>query len=117
MGQAIWGVVAFLLSTSLTVLCIPLARSLGAVARPRADRWHREEIPLLGGLGILAGTAIPLLAAGPRDARAMTLLAGPVLIAAVGLVDDLRTIRPQTKLLGQLLAATLVVGLGLHLSL
>jgi len=117
MKQAIWGGVAFLLSTSLTALCIPLARFLGAVARPREDRWHRKEIPLLGGLGILAGTAVPLLADGPQDGRVVTLVCGAILIAMVGLVDDLWTIKPQTKLLGQLLAALLVVALGLRLSL
>ena len=40
---AVWGVVAFALSAVLTLLCMPLARLLGAVARPRNDRWHRVE--------------------------------------------------------------------------
>jgi UDP-GlcNAc:undecaprenyl-phosphate GlcNAc-1-phosphate transferase len=117
MERAIWGGVAFALSASLTALCIPLARSIGAVARPREDRWHRKEIPLLGGIGIALGTAVPFLAAGAFNRDVLVLLAGALLVGAVGLVDDLRGMSPQTKLFGQLLAATLVVALGLRLSL
>jgi len=118
---AIWGAVAFVLSACLSLLCIPLAHRLGAVARPRQDRWARKEIPLLGGIAIAVGTMAPLIAAtvshGGDPERIGALLLGAGLIAIVGLVDDLRAIRPQTKLIGQLLAATLVVGLGLRLPL
>jgi UDP-GlcNAc:undecaprenyl-phosphate GlcNAc-1-phosphate transferase len=118
---AVWGAVAFVLSTCLSVLCIPLARRVGAVARPREDRWHRGEIPLLGGIAIAIGTMAPLAAAAAGTTgdpqRVVALLLGASMIALVGLVDDLRSIRPQTKLLGQLLAATLAVGMGLRLSL
>jgi len=121
LAAAVWGAAAFVLSTCLTVLCIPLAHRLGAVARPRQDRWHRKEIPLLGGIAIAVGTMVPLVAAtlshGGDPGRIGVLLLGAGLIALVGLVDDLRAIRPQTKLLGQLLAATLVVGFGLRLPL
>jgi UDP-GlcNAc:undecaprenyl-phosphate GlcNAc-1-phosphate transferase len=118
---AAWGALACALSACLTLLCMPLARRLGAVARPRNDRWHREEIPLLGGIAIAIGTVAPLaaatLGAGTDLRRVAALLLGGCLIALVGLVDDLRTLRPQTKLLGQLLAATLAIGLGLRLPL
>ena len=111
LNAAVWGVVAFVLSTSLTLLCMPLARRVGAVARPREDRWARTEIPLLGGIAIAIGTVVPLaaatLGAAADPERVGALLLGGLLIALVGLVDDLRTLRPQTKLLGQLLAATL----------
>ena len=121
LSAAVWGVVAFVLSASLTLLCMPLARRLGAVARPREDRWARKEIPLLGGIAITLGTVLPLSAAtvgaGADPQRVGALLLGGLLIAAVGLIDDLRTMRPQTKLLGQLLAATLAIGLGLRLPL
>ena len=121
LNAAVWGVVAFVLSTSLTLLCMPLARRVGAVARPREDRWARTEIPLLGGIAIAIGTVVPLaaatLGAAADPERVGALLLGGLLIALVGLVDDLRTLRPQTKLLGQLLAATLAIGLGLRLPL
>lgn len=121
LSAGVWGVIAFALSASLTLLCMPLARRLGAVARPREDRWARKEIPLLGGIAIALGTVLPLaaatLGAGTDPQRVAALLLGGLLIAVVGLIDDLRTMRPQTKLLGQLLAATLAIGLGLRLPL
>jgi UDP-GlcNAc:undecaprenyl-phosphate GlcNAc-1-phosphate transferase len=117
----LWGAVAFVLATCLTVLCIPLALRVGIVARPSQDRWHRTEIPLLGGIAIAIATAVPLLLAtvssGGDPQRVLALLLGAGAIAVVGLVDDAGAIRPQTKLIGQLLAATLAVGMGLRLSL
>lgn len=121
LSAALWGAVAFVLSACLTLLCMPLARRVGAVARPREDRWARTEIPLLGGIAIAIGTVVPLAAATfgthADPQRVAALLLGGLLIAVVGLVDDLRGMRPQTKLLGQLLAATLAIGLGLRLPL
>jgi UDP-GlcNAc:undecaprenyl-phosphate GlcNAc-1-phosphate transferase len=121
LSAAVWGAIAFALSAGLTLLCMPLARLLGAVARPRNDRWHRVEIPLLGGIAIALGTVVPLAAAtfgsGSDPQRVAALLLGGCLIALVGLVDDLRTLRPATKLLGQLVAATLAIALGLRLPL
>ncbi len=114
----LWGLCALALSLTTTLLVMPLARRIGAVARPREDRWHRGEVPLLGGIAIVFATAVPALAAiGQGDPRLLALLAGGALIASVGLVDDLRGMRPQTKLLCQIAAAVLVVALGLRLPL
>ena len=116
LAPLLWGLCSFALSLTTTLLVMPLARRVGAVARPREDRWHRGEVPLLGGLAIVIGTTVPALVfVGLGDQKLLALLAGGVLIAAVGLVDDLRGMRPQTKLLWQIAAALLVVALGLRL--
>ena len=114
----LWGLCALALSLTTTLLVMPLARHIGAVARPREDRWHQGNVPLLGGIAIVFGTAVPALAAiGRGDPRLLALLGGGALIASVGLWDDLRGMRPQTKLLWQIAAAVLVVALGLRLPL
>src|SRR5262245_53136524 len=59
------GVVGLVVSLVATFFCERIARRAGVVAHPRADRWRREPVPLLGGLSIMAGvTATVLLVSG-----------------------------------------------------
>ena len=44
--------VGFLLSLGLVRVCRALAIRMGRVSHPRADRWHRRPVALLGGVGI-----------------------------------------------------------------
>lgn len=111
---------AFGLSILISLLLIPLIRrgSLrrSYVARPREDRWHRAPTPVLGGVGIFAAFILSLLILsliyGQRAEIRWGLLAGSGLMFLLGVYDDLRPITPPAKLLGQILAATLVVFLG-----
>lgn len=43
------------------------------------------------------------------------MLLGIIVIAITGIVDDIKTIKPLTKLMGQFIAATIVAGFGLRL--
>jgi UDP-GlcNAc:undecaprenyl-phosphate/decaprenyl-phosphate GlcNAc-1-phosphate transferase len=95
--------------------CAPVAHRLGAVARPRGDRWHQRPIPLLGGLALAIGTlavVAPMLDAGTP---LFVVVAGGAACVVVGLIDDLRPLKPQTKLTAQLLVAAAVVSAGLRL--
>jgi len=110
-------VLAFVASVSLTVLAKRLARRLGAVAVPMADRWHRTQVPLLGGLAIGAAVLGAAAVVPVRDAGMLWLLAGATVLMAVGTVDDIRPLKPQSKLVVQILVAAALAGLGLQLRL
>lgn len=111
---------AFGLSILISLLLIPLIRRQSLrrsyVARPREDRWHRAPTPVLGGVGIFAAFILSLLILsliyGQRAEIRWGLLAGSGLMFLLGVYDDLRPVTPPAKLLGQILAATLVVFLG-----
>jgi UDP-GlcNAc:undecaprenyl-phosphate/decaprenyl-phosphate GlcNAc-1-phosphate transferase len=97
-------VVAFALSLAVVPLCRLTATRLGYIARPREDRWHRGTVALFGGVGIaivlFACTAIfGLVRAQP------VLVATAVLMFGTGLVDDVLSIKPATKLIAQLALA------------
>jgi len=108
---------ALALSALLTAGCRRLAPRLGVVAPGRADRWRQDPVPLLGGIGI----ALAVLLAAPLVPDLSW--KGGVLVAAagglglLGLVDDLRSLRPHTKLVGQIVAASCVVAMGVELHL
>jgi UDP-GlcNAc:undecaprenyl-phosphate GlcNAc-1-phosphate transferase len=113
-----FGLPAFALSLLLTLLAERVASRLGVVAHPAADRWHRQPVPLLGGVAIAVVTVLGVLVATPSSRDWLVLALAGLVMAAVGLVDDLHALSPQIKLLIQIIlaAALLHFGLGLHLT-
>jgi UDP-GlcNAc:undecaprenyl-phosphate GlcNAc-1-phosphate transferase len=111
------GLLAFAVSLALTAIVARLARHAGIVAEPRADRWHRRQVPLLGGVAIVVTVVLGTAAAQVRDPLVWILLGGGLALAATGLVDDLRALKPQTKFVVQILVAAALTGLGLRLAL
>ncbi len=84
-----------------------LAKRLGAVAHPSANRWNRRPVPYLGGIAIFAGTLLGVLGAfallgslpfvGGSTAVGHMAVVGvsAAMMFFVGLVDDIVTLRPQ----------------------
>lgn len=107
----------------LCALLVPLARRLaqatGAVDLPDERRVHRQPTPRLGGVAVFLAVLVCTLGAllfGVLDpAKRPSLLpffAGSLMVAGVGLVDDVRRLRPHIKLLVEIAAATCVVYAG-----
>ncbi len=127
----------FSLITSLVcnLLLIPVVREvsirLGKVSRPREDRWHRIPTPTLGGVGIFLSFFIGLLitviinhnlvsdwGSGVKSTIQVFqnlrwgFLLGSTFIFCLGLYDDFKRISPPAKLIGQIVAATIVIAFG-----
>jgi UDP-GlcNAc:undecaprenyl-phosphate GlcNAc-1-phosphate transferase len=104
-------------SLVLTFICERLAPRFGLVAVPRNDRWHRAPVPLLGGIAIVLGTltTIALAGAATRDVVVLSLAAAAV--AAVGLLDDVKSLKPHLKLVTQVVGAAVLIACGLELRL
>ncbi len=115
---AIFGFFAFGLSLGLTAWCKTLARRFEVVSSPRVDRWRRDPVPLLGGVAIYLAVMIPnvLLWSALSDSMRLVIAAGSV-IFLLGLVDDLRPLRPRTKLAVEIIVAGGLVASGLQLRL
>jgi UDP-GlcNAc:undecaprenyl-phosphate GlcNAc-1-phosphate transferase len=125
-------VFAFLAAAAVAVLLTPLAgiaaRRVGAVSFPSARGLSSKPTPLLGGLAILTGFLlaaiiwVPDAISLPRVPNAAPgvvqivhkwpLIAGAVLIALIGALDDLRDLQPIVKLAGQIVAAIVAVRAG-----
>jgi UDP-GlcNAc:undecaprenyl-phosphate GlcNAc-1-phosphate transferase len=86
-----------------TRVAASLARRLGLVSRVSGDRWGRRSVPLGGGVAIFLVLA-PGLALLSWD-----LLIGATCVFLLGLVDDLRSLAPPTKLAAQTVAAAWMV--------
>src|SRR6201998_2694395 len=115
------GLLAFLsgLSASL-VLTVPvraLAIRVGMVDLPGPRKVHLTPIPLLGGLAMYSAVVIAVLFAfnGPARAQIVGILIGATLVAGVGLLDDRGVLHHQVKLfVGMPLAAAVLLISGIR---
>jgi len=108
-------VVALAVSLGLIPICRFVSKRLGRVAHPREDRWHRRPVALFGGVGIglsLFGTAV----AFGLHREQPVLLACAAAIFVVGLVDDLLSLKPSTKLVVEMALACVLLFYGHRLN-
>jgi UDP-GlcNAc:undecaprenyl-phosphate GlcNAc-1-phosphate transferase len=132
---------SFVVSLVLTTVVRRLALRLGVVDRPGARKIHTQAVPLLGGVAIFAAinlvifTNLALLLRAPQlgfpwlEQNVLSFLgentirpligvfAGGLIIFILGIVDDLRSLRPEVKLAGQITAGFILVISGVHFDL
>jgi UDP-GlcNAc:undecaprenyl-phosphate/decaprenyl-phosphate GlcNAc-1-phosphate transferase len=104
--------VAGAVTLALTPLTIRLARRIGAIDLPNPRSLHEQPTPKLGGLAILAGTLLAAVIWLPWDAETEAILAGAVVIAGVGVLDDVYELNAAAKLIGQTAAVVIPVSVG-----
>jgi UDP-GlcNAc:undecaprenyl-phosphate GlcNAc-1-phosphate transferase len=115
-------VVGLVVASALTPVARAFARRVGAVDSPGGRRVHTNVTPRMGGLAVVGahllaigvvvayggqlGAPEPLIFPSQRTPL-MGFLAGGLVIALIGAVDDLRPIGAKRKLAGQVLVATI----------
>ena len=109
---------AFLVSLAATPVVRRLALWCGATDIPDARRIHTRPTARAGGVAVLLAAVVAIAIYGQVPARLTPgVLAGAALLLAVGLVDDIRSLRAETKLLMQMVAAGLAVAGGIRFDL
>ena len=113
---------AFFIALGVILIVTPavifLANKTGAVDKPDARKVHTKPIPRIGGIGIyLAFTSAIILVSIISNFEGETLhtirglLISGSLMFLVGIIDDYKNLPAKVKLLGQIIAAgVLVVG-------
>nr|WP_277999018.1 MraY family glycosyltransferase [Moorella sulfitireducens] len=107
-------VLAGAISFIVTPFLCRVAPRLGAVDKPDARKVHHTPTPRLGGVAIYAGFLGAFALLGYHGDKYLGLLLGGTFIMLVGLVDDLKNISPRLKLMGQIIAAAIVVAFGVR---
>ena len=119
---AILGIAAFSLAGLLTWPVRALAIRLGAMDAPNmARKTQAEPVPYLGGVAIALGISIITLGAvfvgaenfagennGQLKDLALTVLLPALVLGAMGLFDDLRSLSPWPRLIAQTFIGTVV---------
>jgi UDP-GlcNAc:undecaprenyl-phosphate GlcNAc-1-phosphate transferase len=116
-SNAIWG---FLTAAGIVLALTPgvawLAPRIGGVD-DKADRPRvhgGKPIPRIGGLGIVIAIGAAIGVFVKPEGVYLGILLGTLMVAALGLVDDIRGINPAIKMLGIVVAALIpVAGFGM----
>ncbi len=105
-------IIALIVAVLATPISIVLAKRWGAIDHPGGRRIHDQPIPRLGGLAIYAAFWLAVIYYQTWDQRLLGLFIGSTVILVAGVWDDIKGMRPLTKLLCQLLAALVLVFFG-----
>lgn len=111
-------IVSFVLGLVLSLVLNPMYRMLalrmGFVEHPRDDRWHERSTPAVGGLAIFTILLVGAVLLKPlREIWLLLLSVGGIF--GIGLIDDLRNLKASTKLIGQIVIASLLLSVGYRL--
>lgn len=93
---------------SLTAALMLLAPRWGLIDHPGHRKVHDHPTPLVGGLAILLTLLALQAALGRVPFESWTLLCALLLVAAIGVADDARTLSHRAKFVAQALGAALI---------
>lgn len=103
---------AFLLSFSITYLILPLLARIsfrvGLLDHPGRRKVHGSPMPLVGGIGMMAGVLAGCLILIPFE-HLRGFYAGVLTLLVIGVHDDYRDLSQQCKFAGQILAALCII--------
>ena len=118
--EALDAALAFLVAIAVAWPLVPvaenLARRIGAIDIPNERSLHTVPTPRLSGLAILVGVLVSGFLFLPWVQLTQAILAGAIVIAIVGVFDDIWGLSAPAKLLGQATAATIPVLNGIQVA-
>ncbi|MCL1924658.1 MAG: undecaprenyl/decaprenyl-phosphate alpha-N-acetylglucosaminyl 1-phosphate transferase [Defluviitaleaceae bacterium] len=110
--------VAFFVGFSTSILTTPLAKKIsikfGAIDKPKKRGVSKREVPRLGGIAIILGFMASMLVLIPfveefRTLQFAGIAAGALIIAILGIFDDIKDLNSKLKFFVQLIASLIVV--------
>lgn len=128
---AIAFLLAFIVSFMTTPYTMKVAEKIGAVDVPKDKRrMHKKTMPKFGGPAVIIGFLVSVIYLlivmstehtidlfGPEEygKKLLGMFLGIIVISITCIVDDIKTIKPITKMIGQVLAAIIVVAFGIRI--
>jgi UDP-GlcNAc:undecaprenyl-phosphate GlcNAc-1-phosphate transferase len=113
-------VVALVVSLAMTYITIQTYRSLGLVDRSTKEKHakhiHTAPVPRGGGIPILIAMVFATLMFIKIDTQIAGILAGALIIAGAGVLDDILDISPYIRLVLGVVAALIVVSTGVGIA-
>lgn len=105
--------VCFISSLIMTPIVKKIAFHINAIDKPDNKRKvHHKIIPRLGGLAIFLAFLMGYMLFAPKTTQMLSVLIGGFIIILVGMIDDINELSAFKKLIGQVIAACVVVFYG-----
>jgi len=107
---------SFITSLLICMALIPPLRLLAGrfhiMDLPGERKVHQHPVPRVGGIAFAIGAFASILWWGPKDSTTLSVLLGGLIILGFGVWDDRANLGYRIKLLGQLVAALVVIIIG-----
>ncbi len=108
--------VSFAVSFLIAPLSIRIANKFGIIDKPKdSRRVHKKPIPRFGGMAIFLGSMIAMTIPAGMNSKIKIVMIGGALMYLLGIIDDIKDIKPVTKFTGQWLIASLIFALGIRI--
>lgn len=104
--------IAFFITFALTPLTKKVAVYIGAIDKPNERKIHQGIIPRLGGVPIYFGFMLTMIIFADMTSQMVGILIGGTIIMIFGVLDDVKELSPKVKILGQVLAAIVLISFG-----
>lgn len=103
---------SFFTSILITPLVKKIALRINAIDRPDQRKVHQSSMPRLGGIAIYISFLVGLVLISSYFPFPLLLIVGSLIILITGILDDMIGLSPKLKILGQLIAASIIILFG-----
>lgn len=103
---------SFIVSLILVPICKKVAVHVNAMDIPNERKVHKIPMPRLGGLAIYLSFLICYMFYGEITTQMLSIVIASFIIILFGIVDDINPLKARYKLIGQLIAACIIVYYG-----
>ncbi|AMJ42254.1 glycosyltransferase family 4 protein [Anaerotignum propionicum] len=118
-------IAAFASAFAITLVATPFAKWIsikcGAIDYPKDRGVHKKPMPRMGGVAIVLGFTVTVLMVfffdkGMSTKQFIGFLSGALLIAALGVLDDMKNLPAKLKFCVQIVAALIVIFSGIQIN-
>lgn len=109
--------IGIVVSAIATPISIKIANKFDIIDKPRDDRRiHDRPIPRFGGMGIFLGSMAALIIPAGMSDKILIAMLGGVLMYLLGVIDDIKDLKPSVKFTGQVAIASLMFAMGIKIT-
>lgn len=108
--------VAFSITVAFMFALRPVARSVRLIDKPGGRKSHIGDVPIIGGIAMLAGVFGGLTIVGDSSIHLPSLFVASSILVAIGALDDRYRLRPVARVVAQI-ASILIMVFGADLAL
>ncbi len=105
-------IVTFLISLAIVPVVSKITKRLGIIAHTNNRTIHKGIIARTGGYAVYVSFLIGAMIFLKTDTQINSMLVGGFIIFLVGFYDDIHDLKPKYKMLGQIIAALVVIFYG-----
>ena len=101
---------------AFTALLFPMVKwisyHVGALDYPNERKVHKKPMPVMGGLMIYLGFLFGYMLFAPQSTQMLAILIASFIVVITGILDVIKPLRAREKLVGQVVAALIIVFYG-----